>query len=147
MRIFILTLTAFIMSFSLSFASDLQKVDLQGLQQMIKSHNGKTMVVFWAPWCPHCMRELRMLRENPDFIKKNNLQVIGITKENDAPFASSTIKSEKLPFIFRLGTRELYSTLMKVDAVPFTQVYLNSGKLNDEEYGAQRIEDLQLMLN
>lgn len=147
MRLFILTAVLAVASFFSVFASDLQKIDNAGLQQLIKAHKGKTLVVFWAPWCPHCMRELRMLRENPDFIKKNNLQIIAVTKENDAPFASSTIKAEKLPFTFRIGTRELYSALLKIDAVPFTQAYRNNGSLIDEEYGAQRIEDIQLMLD
>ena len=129
-----------------SYASGLNSLDPAGLSWLIKSYKGKTMVVFWAPWCPHCMRELRMLRDNPAFIKKNGLQIVGITKENDASFAVSTIKDEKFPFKFFAGTQDLYRELMRIDAVPYTRVYGHDGHLIDEEYGAQRLEDLQLMM-
>ncbi|MGE4319418.1 MAG: redoxin domain-containing protein [Deferribacterales bacterium] len=146
MRKFILTLFLVLLC-AYSYAGSMDTIDNAGLQKVIKSFKGKTMVVFWAPWCPHCMRELRMLRENPDFLKNNNIQVVGITKEKDCSFAISTVKDEKFPFKFFIGTPDLYKELMKIDAVPYTRVYGHDGNLIDDEYGSQKLEDLKLMLD
>jgi thiol-disulfide isomerase/thioredoxin len=144
-KIFIVLFVALI-SFKL-FAAPLKTIETQDVVNMAKAFNGKTLVVFWAPWCPHCMREMRMLRNSPDFIKKHNIQVIGITKPADERYAESTIKEEKFPFKFYTGSIALHKEMMKVDAVPFTKVYNNKGMVTDEEYGSQTLEDLELMLN
>ncbi|MCD8554836.1 redoxin family protein [Seleniivibrio sp.] len=129
------------------FAAPLKTVEAEDIVRMSKSFNGKTVVVFWAPWCPHCMREMRMLRNSPEFIKKNNIQIIGITKPADERYAESTIKEEKFPFKFFTGSIALHKELMKIDAVPFTKVYNSKGEVSDEEYGSQTLEDIEVMLN
>ncbi|MGE4267997.1 MAG: TlpA family protein disulfide reductase [Deferribacterales bacterium] len=129
------------------FAAPLKTIEADDIVRMSKSFNGKTVVVFWAPWCPHCMREMRLLRNSPEFIKKNNIQVIGITKPADERYAESTIKEEKFPFKFFTGSVALHKELMKIDAVPFTKIYNSKGEVSDEEYGSQTLEDIEVMLN
>lgn len=136
----------FLLSFNL-FAEPLKTAETKDIINLAKSFRGKTVVVFWAPWCPHCMREMRMLRNNPDFIKQHNIQVIGITKPADERYAESTIKEEKFPFRFFTGSVALHKEMMKIDAVPYTKVYNSKGEAEDEEYGSQTLEDLELMIN
>jgi len=135
----------FIFSFA-SFAKDMPEIGLDGLLKEVKAHNAKTMVVFWAPWCPFCMKELKLIRDNPQFIINNNLQVIGLTKENDKKRAIAFVEDEKMPFKFFIANREIYKKLQQIDAVPLTLIYSNTGKLLDSEYGKQNLDDLALML-
>ncbi len=50
MRLFILALLLFSSSFA--FADEMPEIGMDGLLKEVKSHDAKTMVVFWAPWCP-----------------------------------------------------------------------------------------------
>jgi len=147
MRIIFIFTFAFVLLTSSLFAEPLKTVETKDIVNIAKSFKGKTVVVFWAPWCPHCMREMRMLRNSPDFIKKHNIQVIGITKPSDERYAESTIKDEKFPFRFYTGSTALHKEMMKIDAVPFTKVYNSKGEVTDEEYGSQSLEDIELMVN
>ena len=142
---FISVLLISLFTFS-AYAADMPLISLDGLMKEIKSHSGKTMVVFWAPWCPHCIRELRVIRDNPKFVADNGLQIIALTKECDRRSAVEFAKSEKMPFRFFLGEKEVYNKLQKIDAFPLTIVFKNDGTQHDLEYGKQSIEDLQLML-
>lgn len=133
--------------FSLNtFAEGMPTINLNGLMQQVKSHDSKTMVVFWAPWCPFCMRELKVIRDNPEFVKENNLQIIALTKRPDKGRAIAFVEKEKMPFRFFIAEQEIYDKLQRIDAVPLTLVYNNEGKLLDFEYGKQDIDDLALML-
>jgi len=144
MRLFIAILM--FMFSSSAFAADMPTLNIQGLMKEIKSHDAKTMVVFWAPWCPFCIRELRIIRDHPEFITNNKLQLIALTKKNDRRTAISFVKKEKMTFRFFIAEQEIYNELQKIDAVPLTLVYNSEGKLLDYEYGKQNIEDLALML-
>ncbi len=144
MRLFILALLLFSSSFA--FADEMPEIGMDGLLKEVKSHDAKTMVVFWAPWCPFCIRELKIIRDNPQFISNNNLQIIGLTKKSDKRQSLKFVKREKMNFKFFIAKQEVYNKLQRIDAVPLTLVYDNQGNLLDEEYGKQDIEDLALML-
>jgi len=142
---FILFILLTLFSFN-AMAEEMPSINLNGLMKEVKSHEGKTMVVFWAPWCPFCMRELKIIRDHPEFVSHNNLQIIGLTKKNDKKRAIAFVKNEKMTFTFFIAEQEIYDELQRIDAVPLTLVYDNTGKLLDYEYGKQSIEDLALML-
>jgi len=133
--------------FSFSYADDsMPVIGMDGLMKEIKSHNAKTMVVFWAPWCPYCIREMKIIRDNPQFMSNNNLQIIGLTKIKDSHAASKMVKKSEFKGRFFIAKQEIYDELQKIDAVPLTIVFSNTGKKLDEEYGKQDLEDLALML-
>lgn len=142
---FILLIVFALFSFNV-YADGMPTLNMDQLMTEVKSHNAKTMVVFWAPWCPFCMKELKIIRDNPDFVKNNNLQVIGLTKKPDKSRAIAFVEKENMPFKFFIGEQEIYDRLQKIDAVPLTLVYGSDGKLLDYEYGKQSVEDLALML-
>jgi len=142
---FILLVVFALFSFNV-YAEGMPTLNLKQLMTEVKSHNAKTMVVFWAPWCPFCMKELKTIRDNPDFVKNNNLQIIALTKKPDKGRALAFLERENMPFKFYIGEQEIYDQLQRIDAVPLTLVYGNDGKLLDFEYGKQNVEDLALML-
>lgn len=130
----------------LSYADDMKSINMAGLMKEVRAHDAKTMVVFWAPWCPHCMRELKIIRDNPQFVQNNNLQIIGLTQHKDKSASEAFVKRENIPFRFFLAEQEIYDELQRIKAVPLTVVFNNEGKVLDYEYGKQSIEDLALML-
>jgi len=145
MRFLFICIFTLLLSLS-AFAEDMQSINMEGLMKEVKAHDAKTMVVFWAPWCPYCMRELRIIRDNPEFVEKNNLQVIGLTKIKDKHASIGFVEKEKMPFKFFIAEQEIYDELQRINAVPLTIVYNNKGEQLDLEYGKQDIEDLALML-
>ena len=145
MRFLFICIFTLLLSLS-AFAEDMQSINMEGMMKEVKAHDAKTMVVFWAPWCPYCMRELRIIRDNPEFVEKNNLQVIGLTKIKDKHASIGFVEKEKMPFKFFIAEQEIYDELQRINAVPLTIVYNNKGEQLDLEYGKQDIEDLALML-
>jgi thiol-disulfide isomerase/thioredoxin len=135
-----------LLTFSTAFAGDMKTVNVDSLLQEIRAHSGKTLVVFWAPWCPHCVRELKLIRDNPQFVQAKGLKVVGLTKKADKNRAIALVEKEKMPFIFFLADEDVYRTYQKIDAVPLTMIFDSSGKVLDYEYGKQNLEDLELML-
>jgi len=145
MRFLFVCLFTFLVSLS-ALAKDIPSVNMDGLMKEIKAHDAKTMVIFWAPWCPFCMRELKIIRDNPQFVENNNLQIIGLSQEKDKRASESFVENEKMPFKFLIAKQEIYDKLQRIKAVPLTIVFSKEGKQLDMEYGKQNIEDLALML-
>ncbi len=112
MRLFILALLLFSSSFA--FADEMPEIGMDGLLKEVKSHDAKTMVVFWAPWCPFCIRELKIIRDNPQFISNNNLQIIGLTKKSDKRQSLKFVKREKMNFKFFLLPSRKFITSFSV---------------------------------
>jgi len=76
----------------------------------------------------------------------NSLQVIGLTKKRDKRSSVRFVKDESMPFRFFTAEKDIYDKFQRIDAIPLTLVFDSAGKLLDEEYGKQDLEDLALML-
>lgn len=127
-------------------AAEMQSLNLNSLHEKIRAHSGKTMVVFWAPWCPHCVREIITLRNNPLFAEENNLQLIGLTYVRDKRSAERFVSKEKINYDMFLAEKDIFDEYQKIDAVPLTIVFENDLTVWDFEYGKQDVEELELML-
>lgn len=72
--------------------------------ELYKIKAKKTLLVFWASWCPHCTAALPKLEKfyNPDNTK--NLQIIAISVDTDKKSVEKAIKDEgyKWPVIAQL---------------------------------------------
>src|SRR2546430_3397894 len=49
-----------------------------GVNKTLKDFSAgkKTVLFFWATWCPHCHEELEKVRQNLDDFKEKNIQIV-----------------------------------------------------------------------
>lgn len=86
------------------------------------------------------------MSQNIDFLNENNLQVIGVSKLRDRKSAPKFVAKNGYKFKFFTGTKELHRELMRIDAIPLVMIFDSEGKILDEEFGYQNLEDIKLML-
>lgn len=82
------------------FAPDFTARDLQGHRiKLSKIKADKTLLVFWASWCPHCTASLPKLKKyyNPEHPER--LQIIAVSVDTDLKAVTKAIKQEHYPWI------------------------------------------------
>ena len=76
-----------------SFKKDLKTITPKDLQAILKSNQGKVVLInFFATWCPPCRKEVPELIELYKTYKNKNVEFIGIAIDDNgaeavAPFA------------------------------------------------------------
>lgn len=140
-----------IMTFaSTSFASHknpsmLLVIEHPKLINLVKAHNGKTVVVFWAPWCPYCKKEVKLFNENSAFFKENNLNVILLSPPEDTEDSIRFLSSINNSFPAYARDSSLKRKL-RVTSIPDTFVFTSDGKVYDRERGAKDMQSLKYMI-
>ena len=90
-----------VLSFAADAASlfpslDLKQVD--GSSYSLKSSPGAKVVVFFASWSKSCINELKALEKLYSKYKKEKLEVIAVSFDDDLAALSDFVKKEKLSF-------------------------------------------------
>jgi thiol-disulfide isomerase/thioredoxin len=63
---------------------DLEIIDTEGYQKLLKQYLGKPLLVtFWATWCEPCRDEYPMLNELAKQYAPQGLQVVGVSLDDD----------------------------------------------------------------
>ena len=64
-------------------APDFTLTDTEGNTTQLSALKGKVVVlVFWASWCPHCVKEMPRLQEKWTRWQKKGVQVIAVTRHS-----------------------------------------------------------------
>ena len=81
-------------------APDFTARDLQGKRiHLSKIKSEKTLLVFWASWCPHCTASLPKLKKFYDPKHPEKLQIIAISVDDNKQDVEQAIKKEAYPWI------------------------------------------------
>ena len=81
-------------------APDFTARDLQGKKiRLSKIKADKTLLVFWASWCPHCTSSLPRLKKFYDPQHPEKLQIIAISVDDDKKAVEQAIKDEAYPWV------------------------------------------------
>ncbi len=81
-------------------APDFTARDLQGKKiRLTKIKAEKTLLVFWASWCPHCTASLPKLKKFYDPQHPEKLQIVAVSVDDDKTQVSQAIKKEGYPWI------------------------------------------------
>jgi peroxiredoxin len=73
-------------------AVDGRAVDLAKLRGKV------VMIVFWATWCPECVKELPELKEEYADHQKQGMEIIGISLDSDKKTLTDFLKKEAVPW-------------------------------------------------
>lgn len=120
-------------------------IDHDKLINMVKKHDGKTVVVFWAPWCFYCKKEVKAFNSDKEFFKDNNLKVILLSPPGDTKSSIKFLASIKNSFPAYARDNSLKKKL-RVSSIPVTVIYTPDGEVYDSERGAKDINALKEML-
>ncbi|HEX4075448.1 MAG TPA: TlpA disulfide reductase family protein [Candidatus Acidoferrales bacterium] len=110
--------------------------DLSGNAISTAGYHGKVVLInFWATWCPPCREEI------PEMIAlaskyKDNLQIIGVSMDDDPPeqvLAFARAKNMNYPIV--MGSDQLSEEYGGVDALPTTFVLDTNGRVVQKHMG------------
>ena len=59
----------------------------------------KTLLVFWASWCPHCKQEMAELKKTYEAQKPGTFSVVAVSIDTNANELKSYLKEKQLPWI------------------------------------------------
>jgi len=116
------------------------------LKNEVSSHNGKTIVIFWATYCPYCLKELKTVKNNYKYFTDNNVKIIGIATDKSEETVNDFTKINKYPFKTYLITDSLKDK-MNIRMVPITAVFDKNGKLDDISPGSKTFQNLKEMIS
>lgn len=122
------------------------KINYEKLKKEVAGHNGKTIVVFWATYCPYCLKELETVKNNYKYFTDNNIKVIGIATDKSEDTVKDFTKKNNYPFKTYLITENLKDR-MNIRMVPITAVFDKNGAMNDISPGSKTFQDLKAMIS
>lgn len=143
--IFLLILLSLFITPSAFATHSLVTIDKAQLLEKIKAHDGKSVVIFWAPWCPWCKKEIEEFTQNKDYFEKNNLQVILLSPPKDNERSLRYLRYLRTPFKAFARSDSLKSDL-RITSIPVTITYTPDGHILEMARGAKCMADLEYML-
>ena len=114
-------------------AEDFTLKSLEGEEFKLSSFRGKNPVylVFWATWCPYCVKEIPRLKELYAKLAPRGLKILAINiGYNDPLLRVQTFqKKYELPYPILYDNNALVSRQYGVIGVPFSVLIDRSGKV------------------
>jgi peroxiredoxin len=114
-------------------AADFTLKSLEGEEFKLSSFRGKNPVylVFWATWCPYCVKEIPRLKELYAKLAPKGLKILAINiSYNDPLLRVQTFqKKYELPYPILYDNDALVSRQYGVIGVPFSVLIDRSGKV------------------
>lgn len=107
---------------------------------------GKTLVYFWASWCPDCRDKLQT--KLPEWSTKPGVQVLTVNTDRAVERANHFVQKEGVKVAVARDEEKTLQKALKVFSVPFWAVIERSGdayKIVDAEAGSN-VEKLEKAL-
>ncbi|MHC5157998.1 MAG: TlpA family protein disulfide reductase [Planctomycetota bacterium] len=127
-------------------APELKMVDLDGKIHRVSRLKGKkTILDFWATWCPPCKKaipDLIKLRTNS---KETELSILGISDE-PADTLSPFVKEYKINYPIIADAKDLPAPYGQVTGIPTLFLIDSSGVIRDVIVGYHELEEIQRKL-
>ncbi len=105
--------------------------DKQSLKELIKGK--KSIVFFWATWCPYCRKEMAVISKNMPDIQKRGIQFVFVNVGEDPNKVRSFLDKNKIEADVFLDENSEVAAKYRVIGLP-TFVYVNkNGVINQIE--------------
>lgn len=103
--------------------------DLDGNLWRLDERRGRVVMVnYWATWCPPCRAEMPGLVRLANDYRAADLEVVGISFDEDAGAIRSFIEEYKVPYPILLPIDKMNHTLV-VEVLPTTVLYDRQGRV------------------
>ncbi len=101
------------------------------------------LVVFWATWCPLCMRELPEMQRLYQAYRKKGLQILALSLDEDEAVVAAYWKKSRFGFPVAMRSDEAREAFGSVRGTPTTVILDRSRTLRVRHVGAMGYEALE----
>jgi peroxiredoxin len=131
--------------FSVTIFADVQPIDNGKFMALTKESNFRTLIVFWATYCPHCKRYLKTINENEKYFTEHHIKVIAISTDYSKSLVDDFAKTNHYFFPLYYDNDKLK---IKYHAyyIPLTVIFDKDGHLDDSFPGNKSMTELKTRL-
>jgi thiol-disulfide isomerase/thioredoxin len=109
-----------------------------GNSKKFSAYRGKPLIInVWASWCGPCREEIASLERLSHRFGGKQLNVIGISTDDDAIAASAFIKESKLTFTNYLDSNVRLENMLGANTIPLTILVDERGRIIEKVRGFQ----------
>ncbi len=103
-----------------SEAPDFELDDVDGNKVSLSSFRGKNpvLLVFWASWCPYCVKEIPDLKKLDSKYKDKGLKIIGVNVRENPKAVSNFVKKKAVDYTVVMDRDGSVSSSYKVLGIP-----------------------------
>jgi cytochrome c biogenesis protein CcmG/thiol:disulfide interchange protein DsbE len=122
--------------------------DLSGRSINLVSLRGKVVLVnFWATWCAPCRQEMPMFQAWQREYGSQELQVIGISMDDDSDAALKLVEKLKIDYPVAMGDANLGERYGGVLGLPMTFLIGRDGKVLAQFQGETDLKKMEVQMN
>ena len=134
-----------------SILSQTKLTTLEGQNTLLQSwFKERTMINFWATWCPPCVAEMPLINRIYQELASKNIQVIGVAVDKVEPVAQF-VQEKRIQFPVLLawaagvGLSKHFGN--KIGALPYSVLLDKAGRVVAKKTGEINEEELRLWVN
>ncbi|MBI3187308.1 MAG: TlpA family protein disulfide reductase [Gammaproteobacteria bacterium] len=108
-----------------------------GKNNSFSDFRGKPLIInVWASWCGPCRSEMGSLERLARRYNNKELNIIGISTDDDANAAASYIKQSKITFNNYLDHKVMLENMLGANTIPLTILVDAQGRILEKARGA-----------
>lgn len=130
-----------------SIAPAFTLTDTEGKDWSLTDHRGKkTVILFWATWCPYCAQELPRIRSLPASAK-GDFNVIGVTFNETLETVKTYRDKERISFPLLLDPKGIVAEQYQIKATPWHVFIDENGRIMRTAPGVLTEGELESLFN
>ncbi len=127
-------------------APDFALTDLDGKEHKLSDYKGrKVLLVFWATWCPPCLREIPDLIELRKTVSQDKLAMLAISNE-EPDLVKSFVTQAKINYTVLLDPGTLPGPYNTINAIPSSFFIDPEGKIKLATSGLVSLSEIKAIL-
>ena len=108
-----------------------------GNTKKFSDYRGKPLIInIWASWCAPCREEMGALDRLASRYDGKQLNVIGISIDDDGNAAAEFIRKSKISFVNYLDSKVFLENMLGANTIPLTVMVDASGRVLEKVHGA-----------
>lgn len=120
------------------FLREAQLRGLFGTKKKFSDYLGKPLIInVWASWCVPCRAEMGSLQRLSHRYGGKQLNVIGISTDDDFDAAASYISQSKITFENYIDSKVFLENMLGANAIPLTVFVDAKGRVLEKVHGAR----------
>ena len=121
-----------------SYLPDVALNGFSGNTKKFSFYRGKPLIInVWASWCDPCREEIGSLERLSQRFGSKQINVIGISTDDDASAATAFIRDSKLTFTNYLDSNVRLENLLGANTIPLTILVDERGRIIEKIRGFQ----------